>query len=154
MSQASVDVAALGSIISNFFDGKADGPKSLAALESLGATIGQQIKTDTGQAASILGPQATAEIQAGWAGIQTAAGNAIELLDADAAPYMAAAAKAVEGGLDTIMDAVVPGGAALNGLVNGGVDTIVAGLKAALDAQAAAWKAKLAANAVKAATPA
>jgi hypothetical protein len=67
---------------------------------------------------------------------------------------MAAAAKAVEGGLDTIMDAVVPGGAALNGLVNGGVDTIVAGLKAALDAQAAAWKAKLAANAVKAATPA
>ncbi len=147
MSQISTDISTFGSIVSNFFDGKANLSQTGTALENLGKTIGGQISGDVKKVETFLGPQATQEINTGLQGIQQAAGGAIMLVDADVAPYLASGAKAVEGAVDTIMDAVIPGGAQLNPLVNGGIDAVANGLKAAIDAQAAAWKAKLTAAA-------
>ena len=147
MSQVSSDAAAFGAIVSNYFDGKATPAQTGAALAALGKTIDTQVKTDAQQVASLLGPQATAQITTGLAAVQQAAGGALIVLDDDVTPYLASGAKAVEGAFDTVLNAAVPGSAILNPLVNGGIDAIAAGLKAAIDAQAAAWKAKLAANA-------
>ncbi len=147
MSQISTDISTFGSIVSNFFDGKANLSQTGSALENLGKTIGGQISGDVKKVETFLGPQATQAINTGFQDIQQAAGGAITLLDDDVAPYLAAGAKAVEGAVDTIMDAAIPGGTTLNPLVNGGIDAVANGLKAAIDAQAAAWKAKLAASA-------
>jgi len=146
MSQISGDVEQFFGIVSNLFDGKATLAQTGTALDTLGSTIQSQVQRDVAGVENLLGPQAAAEINTGLQGLQGALGGAVTLLDADVAPYFAAGAKAVEGAVDTVMDAAIPGGAALNPLVNGGIDTIAAGLKATIDAQAAAWKAKLAAN--------
>ena len=146
MSQISGDASQFFGIVSNLFDGKADLAQTGAALNSLGSTIQSQVQRDITGVENLLGPQAAAEINTGIQSLQGALGGAVTLVDADIAPYFASAAKAVEGGVDTVMDAAIPGGAALNPLVNGGIDAIAAGLKAAIDAQAAAWKAKLAGN--------
>ncbi|HEY3797963.1 MAG TPA: hypothetical protein VGL58_06375 [Caulobacteraceae bacterium] len=136
--------------VSDLFDGKATLAQVSQRLQTLGASIAQQVKAGAAKAEALLGPQATAAIDAGLANIAQAGGAAVILLDDDLAPYMAAGAKAVEGAVDTVMDAAIPGGAALNPLVNGGIDTIAGGLKAAIDAQAAAWKGRLAAAAPQA----
>jgi len=146
MSDLTADANILGGIVSNFFDGKTNLEATASALGSLGSTIVRQISTEAGKVETALGPAATADINQGIADIQQVAGGAITLLDADVAPYLASGAKAVEDALDTVLNAAVPGSAALNPLVNGGIDAIANGLKAALDAQALAWKAKLAGN--------
>lgn len=153
MSQLSSDLHVLGGILSDLFDGKANLTQVGHRMDALNAVIGTQLKDDAGKVFSVLGPQATAEIKNGMSAIQGAAGTVLDILDADVAPYMASGAKAVEGAVDTVLNAAVPGTAALNPLINGGIDAIAAGLKAAIDAQTAAWKAKLTANSGAPASP-
>lgn len=147
MSQVSTDLHTLGGIVSDLFDGKATLTEAGQRLAALGSVISGQIKTDVGQLATVLGPQATASIKTGLADIEQAASAAVTILDADIAPYVASGAKAAEGAIDTVLDAAIPGGAALNPLVNGGIDALAGALKAAIDARATQWKAQLAANA-------
>lgn len=154
MSEIIQDAEAFGGIVSDLFDGKASLEQAGQRLGALATTIGGQVKTATGKVESLLGPQAVAAITTGAQDIQQAAGGALMVLDDDVAPYLAAGAKAAEGALDTVMDAAIPGGSTLNTLVNGGIDAIASGLKAAIDGQAAAWKAKLAGNAAVPVAPA
>lgn len=147
MSQLTSDAKAFFGIFSNLVGGHISLSQAGTQFDQLGQTIAGQAKSDIASAEKLLGPAAAAEINAGLAVVQQGAATVLTVLDADASPYFTAGAKAIEGAVDTVMDAVIPGGALLNTPVNGYIDSLAAGLHAAVDSQVAAWKAKLAAKA-------
>lgn len=143
------DLSAFLNIVSSTFDGKLTLDQANQRLGQLGQTVIGQVESGVQKVENLLGPEASADINAGLQDVQQALGGAVALADADLAPYLASGAKAVEGAVDTVLTVATKGGAApLIPLVNGGIDQLAAGLKAAIDAQAAYWKAKLALNTI------
>jgi hypothetical protein len=151
MSQVSQDASAFFGIVSDAFDGRATLAQAGQRLDALGGAIQAQAAKDVADVEALLGPKATAAINAGIAGLQPILATGLQLADDDIAPYLAAGAKAAEGAVDTVFDAAFPEAAALNPALNAWMDAQAASLKAGIDAQTAAWKAKLAANPVPAA---
>ena len=153
MSQVSVDIRTFGGIVSDFFRGKASVPQAEQRLQTLGQTIVGQAEGDVAQTEHFLGPQAVAAIKSGLVSVSPAIQAGLSIMDADLQPYGAAFALTLEGGVDALMGAA--GAGFLDKLANGSIDTLEQAGVAAVHAQFAAWKAKLAAQtAAAAAAPA